>query len=115
MDLLGVDRAKATTEMTHTRGPKVRLSWLRDVYQECCDQELWECATRAYLLHLVGCTIFTNKSGMLIRVSYLLLFRDLAAYGRYAWGAATLAHTYEQLGDASFSDIRQIVGYSTLL
>ncbi|XP_014511729.1 protein MAIN-LIKE 1-like [Vigna radiata var. radiata] len=84
MDLLGVDRAKASAKMKKSRGPKVRLSWLRE-------------------------------SGNLIRVSYLLLLRDLNACSRYAWGAATLAHTYEQLGDASFSGVRQIAGYSTLL
>ncbi|XP_047177868.1 protein MAIN-LIKE 1-like [Vigna umbellata] len=66
MDLLGVDRAKASAEMKQSRGPKVRLSWLREVYQECIEQELWECAARAYLLHLLGCTIFTNKSGTFI-------------------------------------------------
>ncbi|XP_014517379.1 protein MAIN-LIKE 1-like [Vigna radiata var. radiata] len=115
MDLLGVDRAKASTEMKKSRGPKVRLSWLREVYHDCIQHELWECAARAYLLHLLGCTIFTNKSGTLICVSYLILLRDLNACSRYAWGAAALAHTYEQLGDASFYGVRQIAGYATLL
>ncbi|XP_014511817.1 protein MAIN-LIKE 1-like [Vigna radiata var. radiata] len=115
MDLLGVDCAKASAEMKKSRGPKVRLSWLREVYHDCIQQELWECAARAYLLHLLGCTIFTNKSGTLIRVSYLLLLRDLNACSRYDWGAAALAHTYEQLGDASFYGVRQIAGYVTLL
>ncbi|XP_017428889.1 protein MAIN-LIKE 1-like [Vigna angularis] len=40
MELLGVDRAKATIEMKQSRGPKVRLSWLCEVYQECIEQEL---------------------------------------------------------------------------
>ncbi|XP_052723805.1 protein MAIN-LIKE 1-like [Vigna angularis] len=62
MELLGVDHDKASAEMKQSRGPKVRLSWLREVYQECIQQERWECAARAYLLHLLGCTIFTNKS-----------------------------------------------------
>ncbi|XP_022637920.1 protein MAIN-LIKE 1-like [Vigna radiata var. radiata] len=115
MDLLGVDRTKASAEMKKSRGPKVRLSWLREVYHDCIQQELWECAARVYLLHLFGCTIFTNKSGNLIHVSYLLLLRDLNACSRYAWGATALAHTYEQLGDASFNGVRQIAGYSTLL
>ncbi|XP_047168310.1 protein MAIN-LIKE 1-like [Vigna umbellata] len=41
-----------------SHGPKVRLSWLHKVYQECIEQERSECAARAYLLHLLGCTIF---------------------------------------------------------
>ncbi|XP_014515536.1 protein MAIN-LIKE 1-like [Vigna radiata var. radiata] len=76
MDLLGINCAKASTEMKQSRGP---------------------------------------KSGTLIRVSYLLLFRDLNACARYAWGAVALSHSYEQLGDASFTSVRQIAGYSTLL
>ncbi|BAU02127.1 hypothetical protein VIGAN_11156300 [Vigna angularis var. angularis] len=37
MDLLGDDRAKVSTEMKQSRGPIVRLSWLREVYQECIE------------------------------------------------------------------------------
>ncbi|KOM55987.1 hypothetical protein LR48_Vigan10g187900 [Vigna angularis] len=40
MELLGVDCTKASTEMKQSRGPKVRLSWLCEVYQECIEQEL---------------------------------------------------------------------------
>ncbi|XP_047181966.1 protein MAIN-LIKE 1-like, partial [Vigna umbellata] len=46
MELLGVDHSKASSEMKQSRGPKVRLSWLREVYQECIQQERWECAAR---------------------------------------------------------------------
>jgi len=39
-------------------------------------------AARAYLLHLVGCTIFANKSATLVSVFYLGFFVDL----KLAWG-----------------------------
>lgn len=38
VDLLGVEHADATSEMRHCRGAHVRLSWLREVYEESCVQ-----------------------------------------------------------------------------
>ncbi|XP_047180040.1 uncharacterized protein LOC124846747 [Vigna umbellata] len=79
-----------------------------------CESQHWDYAARAYLLHLVGCTIFANKSASSIRVSYLLLFRDVHACGKYAWGVAALAYLYEQLGDASLASMKHMAGYLTL-
>jgi len=115
VDLLGVEQADATSEMRHCRGTHVRLSWLREVYEESCVQQRWECAARAYLLHLVGCTIFVDKSATSISVSYLPLFRDMGMCGEYSWGAAALTHMYEQLGDACFAQTKQLGGYATLV
>jgi len=66
------------------------------------------------LLHLVGCTIFADKSATSVSVSYLGLFVDLRHTGGYSWAAATLTHMYEQLGDGSYANTRQLVGYVTL-
>ncbi|XP_027931987.1 protein MAIN-LIKE 1-like [Vigna unguiculata] len=113
--LLGVDRAMACVELNQSRGAQVRLSWLRDLYHSCCENELWEFAARAYLLHLVGCTIFANKSTTYVRTHYLELFRDLSTCRTYGWGVAALVHLYEQLGDASFANTKQLAGYLPLL
>jgi len=51
------------------------------------------------LLHLVGCTIFANKSATSVNVFYLRFFVDLRLIGGYSWAGAALAHMYEQLGD----------------
>ncbi|XP_068461722.1 protein MAIN-LIKE 2-like [Phaseolus vulgaris] len=59
-ELLGVEEARGKAKMRQCRGVHVRLSWLRDIYAECCAQEAWECGARAYLLHVVGCTIFAD-------------------------------------------------------
>ena len=75
----------------------------------------WIVAACAYLLHLVGCTLFANKSATHVHVVYLDVFQDLAHSGGYAWGAAALVHMYDQLNDASQSSGRQLVGYITLL
>ena len=41
MTLLGVDRAMATDDLNQGRGSQVRLSWLRDLYNSYCENQLW--------------------------------------------------------------------------
>ncbi|XP_068471911.1 protein MAIN-LIKE 1-like [Phaseolus vulgaris] len=101
--------------MRQCRCVHIRLSWLRDIYEECCAQEAWECAARAYLLHLLGCTIFADKSATYVSISYLLLFSNLHMCHGYAWGAATLTYLYEHLGDASYFNTKQLASYATLV
>ena len=62
-------------------------------------------------MYLVGCTLFSDKSGMRIFFDYLKLFEDLGQVSSYTWGAAALAYMYRQLGYAS----KQIAGYLPLL
>ncbi|XP_017413036.1 protein MAIN-LIKE 1-like [Vigna angularis] len=115
VELLGVDGGRAGVELHAAHGAKVRLSWLRYIYAEHCEQRHWEYAARAYLLHLVGCSIFADKIATSIHVSYFLLFRDVHACDRYAWGIVALAYMYEQLGDVSLASTKQMAGYLTLL
>ncbi|XP_006606759.1 protein MAIN-LIKE 1-like [Glycine max] len=75
----------------------------------------WTAAARAYLLHLLGCTPFANKSATNVHVVYLEALRDLSQTGRYAWGVVALVHMYDQLNDASINSSRQLGGYITLL
>ena len=70
---------------------------------------------RVYLLHLLGCTLFANKSATHVHVVFLDVLRDLTQSGTYAWGAATLVHMYDNLNVASKSTVRQLAGYMTLL
>lgn len=103
VNLLAVDFGDASAETRKCRGAHVRLSWLREVYEEACVHGRWDCAARAFLLHLVGCTIFADKSATSVSVSYLGLFEDLPMCGGYSWGSAALTHMYEQLSDASLA------------
>jgi len=84
------------------------------IYEECYAQEAWECAAKAYLLHLLGCTIFADKSATFVSVSYVS-FSNLHMCHGYAWGAATLTYLYEQLGDASYFNTKQLTSYATLV
>jgi len=43
------------------------------------------------------------------------MFVDLQLCERFECGVATLAHLYEQLGDASLAHTKQLTGYLTLL
>jgi len=72
-------------------------------------------AARAYLLHLLGYTIFANKSATWVSVYYLPLFRDLDMCGQWAWGTTALTFMYEQLGDACLSETRQLGGFLTIV
>ncbi|XP_028236550.1 protein MAIN-LIKE 1-like [Glycine soja] len=91
------------------------VQMLVDLLMRQCQAGHWTAAARAYLLHLLGCTLFANKSATNVHVVYLEALRDLSMTERYAWGVAALVHMYDQLNDASMSHSRQLGGYITLL
>ncbi|KAL5164566.1 Protein MAIN-LIKE 1 [Glycine soja] len=115
VELLMVSLEVAMAETGHCNGPYVRLSWLRDIYQRRCQTQHWTAAARAYLLHLLGCTLFANKSATHVHVVFLDALRDLTQTRRYAWGAAGLVHMYDHLNDASIGTNRYVAGYIMLL
>ncbi|KAH1222017.1 Protein MAIN-LIKE 1 [Glycine max] len=113
-ELLEVSAEEARAETALTRGAYVRLGWVRDIYETRCQARRWIVAARAYLLHLVGCTLFANKSATYVHVVHLDAFRDLAHSGGYACGVAALVHMYDQLDEACRTTTRQLAGYLTL-
>ncbi|RZB70881.1 Protein MAIN-LIKE 1 [Glycine soja] len=78
-ELLEVSAEEARAETALTRGAYVRLGWVRDIYETRCQPRRWIVAARAYLLHLVGCTLFANKSATYVHVVHLDAFRDLTS------------------------------------
>ncbi|KAH1213268.1 Protein MAIN-LIKE 1 [Glycine max] len=115
VDLLMVSTESTRAETAQCHGPYVRLQWVRDIYERRCQTGHWTTAAHAYLLHLLGCTLFANKSATNVHVVYLEALRDLSMIERYAWGVAALVHMYDQLNNASMSHSRQLGGYITLL
>ena len=115
MELLEVFGEEARAETVRAHGAYVRLSWVREIYEMRCQARRWIVAARAYLLHLVDCTLFANKSATYVHVVHLDAFLDLAQSGGYAWGVAALIHMYDQLDEASRTTTRQLAGYLTLL
>ncbi|KAF2302192.1 hypothetical protein GH714_033696 [Hevea brasiliensis] len=99
-------------------GGMVKLSWLKEYFSQCPDDsplEEIERHTRAYLLYLVGSTIFSTTTGNKVPIMYLPLFDDFEKAGKYAWGAAALAFLYRALGRASLKSQSTISGCLTLL
>lgn len=90
------------------------LSWLREVYDDTFNNRQWTVITTTYLFHLVGCTIFADNSATSVSVSYLGFFVDLRHTGGFVWVTVALIHMYKQLGDASYTNTRHVVGYATL-
>ncbi|XP_058784417.1 protein MAIN-LIKE 2-like [Vicia villosa] len=74
----------------------------------------YQVAARMYMLHLVACTLFADKSGVYIDVHYLSLFSALDTLC-WAWRVAALKMLYMALDVVSCPDTRQIVGYLSLL
>ncbi|KAL0428480.1 UNVERIFIED_CONTAM: protein MAIN-LIKE 2 [Sesamum latifolium] len=102
----------------YTSGGMVKLSWLKEAFSECPEDasvEDIECHTRAYLLYLVGSTIFSTTTGNKVPVMYLPLFENFEEAGKYAWGAAALSFLYRALGNASLRSQSTISGCLTLL
>ena len=94
---LGVDRASASAELRVARGGLVRMGWIKRVcgiVTHASSVEQVECAARGYLLYLLGCTLFTNKSSTRVSIYYLSLLMDLGRVHHYAWGPAALAYLY---------------------
>ncbi|XP_028076524.1 protein MAIN-LIKE 2-like [Camellia sinensis] len=115
---LGVDNAKVIEELSSARGQSMKLEWLRSKFSGYKDSDTEEsivCAAKAYLLFLLGCTLFSNKSRTRVPVVHLQLLMDVTDIHTYAWGAAALAYLYRQLGFVTRSAVRQMASHMTLL
>ncbi|KAK9140549.1 hypothetical protein Scep_010230 [Stephania cephalantha] len=118
--LLGVSIEDAEDEVNISKGLTVRKCWLKSRWCPKAGSRNTtyppvECTARAYLLYLLSCTIFADKSGSRVSIALLKLLEDLADVGNYAWGAAALAYLYRHLGSATRVQVSQISGYLTLL
>lgn len=58
---LGVFEEVVLEEFEFTRGVHLRLSWLRDRYDELVKAQMFEAPARVYMLHLVTCTLFVTS------------------------------------------------------
>nr|XP_004517059.1 protein MAIN-LIKE 1-like [Cicer arietinum] len=85
-ELVGVSLDDAYAEFNMTWTTTVRYSWLLDVYHQRCADQHWQMAARAFLLFLVGCTLFSDKSAFAVSVAYLECFRDLNSCGGICMG-----------------------------
>lgn len=99
-------------------GSCIYLAWLRErfsVVPADADDHCLDCHARAYILQLIGGTIFADKSGRHVHLMYLALLADLGQAREFSWGSAALAFLYRELCSASRGDIQQIGGHLVML
>ncbi|KAK9125874.1 hypothetical protein Scep_014720 [Stephania cephalantha] len=106
--LLGVCIEEAEEEVNISKGLTMRKCWLKSRWcpkagSRNTNYPPVECTARAYLLYLLSCTMFADKSGSRVSIALLKLLEDLDDVGKYAWGAAALAYLYRHLS-TSVSD-----------
>ncbi|XP_057418401.1 protein MAIN-LIKE 1-like [Lotus japonicus] len=111
---LGVTQADAEEEIRKSLGPYARYTWLLKVAEDMAKEGKTKKAARAFLLRLVGMTIFCGKTNNKVDVAYLGMFMDLEKVGEYAWGAMALAFLYDQLKDATKVGTTSLGGYLNL-
>jgi len=71
---------------------------------------------RCYLLYLVGCLLFGDRSNKRIELVYLTTMEDgYAGMRNYSWGGMTLAYLYNKLAEACLPRNRALGGNVTLL
>ena len=100
INLFGVSSRQTDDELGMVRGTSVRLEWFRLKFSRVMDTDpdkRIQCAARAHFLYLVGCTHFSNKSGIRVSIYYLKLFENLDRVSNFAWGVAKLAYMYRHL------------------
>nr|XP_004487867.1 protein MAIN-LIKE 1-like [Cicer arietinum] len=102
VELLGVAYDEAVTETRTNRGASYSFEWLKEVFFKKLHERRYDCAARAYLLHLVWCTTLADKSFTLVSAKYLFLFQDLDSCGKWAWGSAALVVLYDYLRDKTW-------------
>ncbi|KAJ3702239.1 hypothetical protein LUZ61_005944 [Rhynchospora tenuis] len=99
-------REKNTKRKHAARFTKLRKMW-KDVVLIPDDEDQIDRYTRAFVLELLGCTLFPDATGDSVPAFYLDLLQDLRttpSQGVYNWGAATLAALYRGLDTAAINN-----------
>ncbi|XP_050946586.1 serine/threonine-protein phosphatase 7 long form homolog [Cucumis melo] len=100
------------------RGQRLSLTWLGAEFHELAndaDEETITRYARAYILQLMGGSIFVDKSTRYVHLMFLPFLANLHHTGQYSWGGACLAWLYRQLCKASKQGVREIAGPLILL
>ncbi|KAL9669847.1 hypothetical protein QQ045_007397 [Rhodiola kirilowii] len=74
------------------------------------DDETLKKYARAYLLNLIGSTLFSDKSGTTIPLYFLPLLEDLDRVRNYSWGSVVLACLYSNMCGACMIRHSQFAG-----
>jgi hypothetical protein len=95
------------------KGARLSMPWLSDVFgvlPDDADDATVQQYARAYILEMIGGSIFADKSGDKVHLQWLGLLRDFDIAGSYSWGSATLARLYRELCRATKPNTKDIGG-----
>ncbi|GAU20634.1 hypothetical protein TSUD_230480 [Trifolium subterraneum] len=101
-------------EFKKMKGAHIGFSMLEKIYaanlrkalkaeeeEEEVAQNYRDCTIRAFLLYLIGGTIFTNKSMQYVDVIFLTYLQDLSLVNTWNWGASGMTYLYHYLEKAT--------------
>ena len=98
--LLCYELVSVTPPTSEIKGSTIPTRWLCHQFShppiDSNDVTL-EWYAQAFILALLGSTLFTNKKGTHIHMCYLPLLKDLTQTAIYSWGSIVLAHLYKEL------------------
>ncbi|GAU21307.1 hypothetical protein TSUD_372010 [Trifolium subterraneum] len=116
-ELLNFSREDAQEEFDKMKGVHVSFAKLLEIYHNNLnlaleaennqDEEaetvefLRDCTVKAFLLYLIGGTLFTNKSDQYVDLIFLSYLQDIPLINTWNWGASGLAYIYNYLDRAS--------------
>lgn len=108
---------EAREELEKKWGQAMKMEWLRFRFSRVTDS--WSdvqinYVVRGYLLYILGCTLFVDKTGTWVPICFLTLPWDLNKVRTYARGAKALAYLYCQLEISNRIEMKQLAGYVTL-
>ncbi|CAH9099936.1 unnamed protein product [Cuscuta europaea] len=94
------------------------MSWLREhfvVIPPEADEVMIQQHARAYILMLMGASIFADKSGDEVQMLPLPMLEIFDVAGQFSWGSATLTYLYRQLCRGCQSGSTEVGGILLLL
>ena len=130
VDYLGLDRAESAAETESMNSARITYDCLLNIYTKYLNKanmyanqpgeevtlEWYQTrCIRAFLLYLVGCTLFSDKTGSGCCVVYLKYFDDLTTVNQWSWGAAALAFLYDYLCKMTKPKCASLSGYTCLM
>ncbi|MFQ6668444.1 hypothetical protein Gotur_034096, partial [Gossypium turneri] len=91
----------------------LKFTWLKAKFGQlsatATEGELM-CATRAYIMHIVGGVLMPDANNDKVHLMYLPLLAYLSSVNSYSWGSAVLAVLYRELCWATNPDVVDIGG-----
>ncbi|CAH9080986.1 unnamed protein product [Cuscuta epithymum] len=94
------------------------MPWLREHFQVLppdADEVMIQQHARAYILMMIGASIFADNSGNEVQVLHLPLLKRFDVVAQFSWGSATLAYLYRQLCRGCQRGSTELGGFLPLL